>query len=410
MTTDAIVPAPATIETASDGPATTTATSETRQTDDRQAKASPAHAPPVDGPSAPSPDDAREIVAHRGDVGTESEPDRRARLATELALAEANRTLQVRDSHAASTRRAYESDWQAFRRWCERLAEVRPGLEALPASDDTLSLYVGALDRRRPSTVRRAIAAIRLAHERAGYPALLESCPATTAALRGHARRHAGTPPTPRAAATAGRLEAMLATIDADTVKGIRDRAVLLVGFDLAARRSELVGLDVEDLEPGEDAWLVRIRRAKGDRSGEGQTVALRRQRDSSSCPVAALERWLEVGGRRTGPVFVTLRRSRHCDAPGEQRMSDRAVARLVKATAAAAGLHGEFAGHSLRRGLITSALDAGRPLQQVRAHARHGSIDTTLGYAERSSALADHPRVLLPGRERTDDVTDDKG
>ena len=126
------------------------------------------------------------------------------------------------------------------------MAELRPGLDALPTSDDTFSPYVGALDHLRPSTVRRAIAAIRLAHERAGYPAVLEACPATTVALRGHARRHARTPPSASTAATASRLEAMADTIETDTAKGVRDRAVLLVGFDLAARRSELVGRDVE--------------------------------------------------------------------------------------------------------------------------------------------------------------------
>jgi len=318
-------------------------------------------------------------------------------LAAELALARARRALQVADSHAPATRRAYEADWRAFIAWCERLGQIDPSLVALPASDDTLSTYIGALDHRSPSSVRRAVAAIRLAHERAGFPALLEERPATVAALRGHARRRAGTPVKKRTAATDERIRAMADTRDTTTSIGLRDRALLLVGVDAGLRRSELVAIDIEHLEREPGGIVIRLPRSKTDQTGEGAHVALLARPGSPWCPVEALERWLVASGRRkTGPVFVALRRSRHCDAPGEQRLSDRAVARVVKAAAEAAELPGDWAGHSLRRGMITTALDAGVPPQVVQGHARHRTVASTLDYGEVGQAIARHPGVGL--------------
>jgi len=290
----------------------------------------------------------------------------RETLLSELALARARRALQVADSHAPATRVAYEADWRAFRAWCDRLAPVDASLVALAASDDTLSTYIGALDRRSPSSVRRAIAAIRLAHERAGYPALLEERPATVAVLRGHARRHARTPRKRQSAATDERIRLMADTRDTTTLIGLRDRALLLVGVDTGLRRSELVAIDIEHLSRQASGIVIRIPTAKSDQAGEGANVALLARPGSPWCPVEALERWLAAGGaRKTGAVFVGLRRSRHCHEPGEQRLSGRAVARVVKAAAEAAGLPGDWAGHSLRRGMITTALNQGKEVRE---------------------------------------------
>lgn len=321
-------------------------------------------------------------------------PSSRAALETELELARAARSLQITDSHAPATRRAYEADWRAFRAWCERLAAVDPSLVALPASDDTLSTYVGALDRRSPSSVRRAVAAIRLAHERAGHPALLEERPATVAALRGHARRHAKTPRKRQTAATERRVEAMADTCDTTRLLGLRNRALLLVGVDTGLRRSELVAIDVEHLERGAGAVTVRLPTAKGDQTGDGAHVAILARPGSPWCPVEALDRWCAAANRRTGPVFVSLGKSRFVERAGEQRLSDRAVARVVKAAAAAAGLPGDWAGHSLRRGMVTSALDAGVAPHLVQRHARHRDLGSTLAYGERGQALQAHPRA----------------
>jgi len=124
--------------------------------------------------------------------------------------------------------------------------------------------------------------------------------------------------------------------------------------------------------------------------------VAILARPASPWCPVEALERWLGSMGRTTGPVFVALRGSRHCANPGQQRLSDRAVARIVKQAAANAGVSGDFSGHSLRRGMISTAMEAGVAPDIVRQHARHASIDTTLDYARKKQALDRHPGTGL--------------
>ena len=313
-----------------------------------------------------------------------------------LERARVTRAEQVLASHAPATRRAYASDWQGFLAWCERHAAADPAIVALPADDATLSLWVGASDALRPSTLKRKLAAIRLHHARAGYAMPDEAYPATRAALAGHRRRHAGERPRQMRAATDPILRALADTCDPRTLIGLRNRALLLVGFDGAFRRGELVGIDAEHLVRTADGILVRLPQAKGDPDGDGAQVSLAARAGSPWCPVDALERWLDARARPPGPVFVGLRGARHLRSPGTRRLSEKAVARIVKGAAVAAGLEGTFGAHSLRRGLVTSAIDAGVPIQQVMRHVRHRRLETTLGYAEARDAEANHPRIGL--------------
>lgn len=317
-------------------------------------------------------------------------------LVAELAALHAVRERQVRASHAPATQRLYAADWAEFRAWCERLAPADPALVALPASDATLSAWVASLAALAPVTVRRKLAAVRLAHERLGYPLLQAELPATIAALRGHRRERRATPSQPRTAATSDLLCRLPDTCDRRTLIGLRNRALLLVGFDGAFRRGELVGIDHEHLASEPTGLTVRLPFSKGDQDGHGATVKLLARPGSPWCPVDALACWTAASGRTHGAVFVALRRSRHCRAPGIDRLSAPAVARVVKQAAARAGVSGDFAAHSLRRGLITSAIDAGVPLEQVMRHARHANVQTTLGYAERRTASDVHPGIGL--------------
>ena len=313
-----------------------------------------------------------------------------------LERARVTRAEQVLASHAPATRRAYASDWAGFLAWCERHAAADPSLVALPVDDATLSLWVGASDALRPSTIKRKLAAIRLFNARAGYAMPDEAYPATRAALAGHRRRHSHERPRQVRAATDAILRALADTCDPATLIGLRNRALLLVGFDGAFRRSELVGIDAEHLDRTADGILVRLPRAKADQDGDGAKVLLAARAGSPWCPVDALERWLDARAHPPGPVFVGLRGARHLRAPGTLRLSEKAVARIVKRAARAAGIEGDFGAHSLRRGLVTSAIDAGVPIQQVMRHVRHRRLETTLGYAESRDATANHPRIGL--------------
>lgn len=166
-----------------------------------------------------------------------------------------------------------------------------------------------------------------------------------------------GTAPRVKAPATTVEIRAMVETLP-DGLLGIRDRALILLGFAGAFRRSELVGLDVADQDVTRDGAVVTLRRSKTDQEGQGRKVGIPYGSTPATCPVRALQGWLEASGIAEGPLF------RHVDRYGrmhEGRLSDRAVALVVKRLASRAGLDpASYSGHSLRAGLATSAAAAG--------------------------------------------------
>src|SRR2546428_4417356 len=172
-----------------------------------------------------------------------------------------------------------------------------------------------------------------------------------------------GTAQTGKAPVVVDELRRMVDALPGSTL-GVRDRALLLLGFAGAFRRSELVGLDVDDLRVTAAGLVATIRRSRTDQEGAGRDVGIPRGANAETCPVRAAQRWLEA---RTidGPALF-CRIDRH----GRQhagRLGDRAVARIVQRTARAAGLDpGSYAGHSLRSGLATSAAAADVPERGV--------------------------------------------
>jgi integrase len=161
-----------------------------------------------------------------------------------------------------------------------------------------------------------------------------------------------------------------------DGVKGIRDRAILLLGFAGAFRRSELVALDVDDVAECETGLRITIRHSKTDQEGAGATIAI--VRGSIACPVAALRAWRDAAGITSGPLFRSIRKGGKVGA----RLSAQSVADVVKAHAENVGLDPAlFAGHSLRSGFITSAAKRGASIFKMMDVSRHRSVDTLRGY-----------------------------
>jgi integrase len=157
-----------------------------------------------------------------------------------------------------------------------------------------------------------------------------------------------------------------------DTVKGKRDRALLLLGFAGAFRRSELVGLSVEDLQESRDGITVLLRRSKTDQEGEGRKVGIPYGQHPETCPVRALQAWREVAGISEGLLFRAVNKSGKVGGKG---LSPIDVARAVKSAAAAAGLNPAFfSGHSLRAGLATAAAAAGVAERVIMATTGHKS------------------------------------
>lgn len=278
-----------------------------------------------------------------------------------------------------ATRRAYRSDFADFQAWA-RAVRLAP----LPASPATVASYLATLPDRglKASTITRRVAAIAYAHSLAGHE---NPCTAATvrAVVRG-IKRKLGT----RALKKAPLTDALIAkTIKKtpDTLIGSRDRALTLLGFAAALRRSELVGLDVEHIERRPEGVILRIARSKGDQEGKGQIVAV--PNGNKLRPVEALDAWLKAASIKSGPVFRGVAKGGRVKP---DRLCDRQVARIVKAQAARLKLSPDlFAGHSLRSGFATTA--GRKDLAGTAAHLRHAKLDTTRGYIQEVDAFANH-------------------
>jgi len=284
-------------------------------------------------------------------------------------------------ANAASTRRAYGTDFRIFTSWCQDR-----GLSALPARSEAVAAFLAyeAEQGAKPSTIGRRCAAIRYGHRLAGEPNPTAD-ERVKAVLRG-IRRTVGAAPRRMAPATADRIIAMAPRPDS-TLTSLRDRALLLLGFAGAFRRSELVALDVADIERLPEGLRVTIRRGKTDQEGHGATIAI--VRGEVACPVAAVVAWLEAAVITDGPVFRPIRRGGHVQP---QRLTDRSVANIVKTHAERVGLDpAQFAGHSLRAGFLTSAAKRGASLFKMMATSRHKSTDTLAGYVRDQEIFRDH-------------------
>ncbi|KAA2237691.1 site-specific integrase [Salinarimonas soli] len=287
----------------------------------------------------------------------------------------------ARADKSDATRRAYLSDFRDFSIWC-----AAAGAMAFPAGIETVAAYLASLADRglKASTITRRAAAIGYAHRIAGHEPPTNAEP-VKAVLRG-IRRRIGVAVERKAPATAATVTTMLKRIP-DTLTGKRDRALLLIGFAAALRRSELVELTVADLERTPDGIFVHIRRSKTDQVGEGHVVAV--PRGGKLRPVQALEAWLAAAGIADGPLFRPIGKGGRVALDA---LTDRSVADIVKRHAAAAGLDPTmFAGHSLRAGFVTSALESGADLLKVMDVTRHREVKTLKAYDRRAKAFRNH-------------------
>ena len=285
-------------------------------------------------------------------------------------------------STADSTKRAYSADWQHFTAWCEV-----HGLPSLPADVATLCAYLAeCADEYKLSTIERRMSSIGKAHRLAGHPDPTKT-EQTHLVMKG-IRRKLGRAQTQKAPATVEPLRAMLGTLESSRA-GLRDRALLLLGFAGAFRRSELVSLDVADLRFVAGGVEVTVRRSKTDQEGEGTVKGIPLGSNSATCPVRALRAWLAAAELVSGALFRPI--DRHGNIKPE-RLSSSAVARIVKRCAGAAGLDAaDYAGHSLRAGLATAAATAGVSERSIMAQTGHKSEAMVRRYIRRGSLFSDN-------------------
>lgn len=284
-------------------------------------------------------------------------------------------------AQSGRTRAAYVSAFRAFATWCEPR-----GAAIMPAEPTTVAAYLADMaDRgRKAATIDLHVAAITAVHRAAGFDPPT-SAGAVRATIKG-IRRAIGSKVNRKAPATAEAVKRMLKKIP-DTTLGKRDRAIILLGFSAALRRSEISALRIGDLDRVADGIIVHIRKSKTDQEGEGHEVAV--PRGSKLKPCEAVDEWIEAAAITDGPLFRPVGKGGRV---GAAALSDHSVAQIVKDRAAAAGLDPKlFAGHSLRAGFVTSALEAGADILRVMDVTRHTQVDTLKAYDRRAKAFKNH-------------------
>lgn len=219
--------------------------------------------------------------------------------------------------------------------------------------------------------------------------------PAIRETLRGIGRTH-GSRGRRSAALTTGELKKLSGVCDAG-LAGLRDRALLLVGFAGALRRSELVALDVEHLTWTDDGLKVLLEKSKTDQQGKGAEIMIVCGRHEATCPVRAMRAWLDAASIKTGPVFRKVNKAERAEP---RRLSDDAVRQVILKRAAQAGLKGSIAEpvspHGLRAGFVTTAYKNGVPDEEIMGHTRHRSLTTMRSYVRRAKLNGSSPTGKL--------------
>lgn len=306
-------------------------------------------------------------------------------------------------SQAENTIRAYAADLEDFRHWCARY-----GRKWLPAAPETVGLYLGArADELSLATLERRLAAIASVHKEEGYDS-----PASVAEgslrkiwkglVREKTRQQDGAPPLlvedlksiiehlPRYSPSDSGPTSEL------TLTSLRDRALLLVGWTGALRRSELVALTTDDIEFIEGKGVnVYVRRSKADQEAEGQVKGLPYGSNGETCPVTALRQWIQVAEREVDGTFEgdIFRRFYRGESVGRSAMTAQYVSTVLKRHAERAGLNAdEYSAHSLRAGFITQAIRAGKPERRVKEHSGHESWSAFNRYVEEAGTFQDNP------------------
>ena len=307
----------------------------------------------------------------------------------ELALGDALSKAQelLRHSLAQNTRRAYAADWRHFASWCQATHRI-----PLPALPETVSLYLTTLaEKAKVSTLTRRISAISQAHQVAGFDSPTQA-PVVRQIMKG-IRRTLGTAQTGKSPVKVEHLRTITAGLDPDRLLDVRDRALMLIGFAGAFRRSELVGLDIEDLEFNENGLVVHLRRSKTDPEGQGRKVGIPYGSTPATCPVRAVEAWIRVLPSADGPLFRAVDRHGRIHP---SRLTSQSVALVVKKLIAKAGIPGDYAGHSLRAGLATAAAAAGVPERAIMAQTGHRSLATLRKYIREGSLFLENAAAKI--------------
>jgi len=296
---------------------------------------------------------------------------------TDIKALQEETLLNLQNSKAKNTVRAYKSDYNDFGLFC-----AKNGFESLPSEPKIVSLYLTYLSTKdaKISTLKRRLVSIGVIHRLKGFyldtkhPSIIEN-------IMGIKRRK-GSIQKSKKPILISNLKTLINVIDDqnnEDIKKLRDRSIILIGFSGGFRRNELVSLDYDDLDFVEEGLKIQIRRSKTDQFGEGSVKALPYFDSSKYCPVISLKKWIKMSKIESGPLF---RRFVKGSKLSEKRLTDQTVALLIKEYLKLAGIDSKnYSGHSLRSGFATSAAESGAEERSIMAMTGHKSTEMVRRY-----------------------------
>ena len=296
----------------------------------------------------------------------------------------------IENAKTENTLRAYASDWQDFADYCEDT-----GADILPASAATVANYLAErAETLKPATLSRRLTVIRAVHDENGFRTENPACAAVVRLTLAGIKRTKGTRQTAKAPLTAGDLLRLMKADVFHGLTGLRDRALLLLGFAAALRRSELAGVCAEHLTFTADGVLLLLPCSKSDQVGKGAEIAIPYAAEPRLCPVRALLNWISAAHIERGPVFQAI--DLRANLSGKA-ISPRTVAEIVKRYAERLGYNaGLYSGHSLRRGFATDAAAHGVSLPDIMHQTRHKSEHQAMKYVQAGRRFQDSPLSKL--------------
>ena len=303
-------------------------------------------------------------------------------ITTDIKAIQEETLLNLQNSKAINTVRAYKSDFNDFGLFC-----AKNGFKSLPSEPKIVALYLTYLSTKdaKMSTLKRRLVSIGVIHKLKGHyldtkhPLIIEN-------IMGIKRRK-GSIQKGKKPLLISNLKIIIDVIDQETkeeIKRLRDRSIILIGFSGGFRRNEIVSLDYDDLDFVSEGLKIKIKRSKTDPFGEGAIKALPYFDNSQYCPVVSLKNWIDIARINSGALF---RRFSKGSRLTEKRLTDQTVALLIKEYLQLAGIDSKnYSGHSLRSGFATSAAESGAEERSIMAMTGHKSSEMVRRYIKEAN------------------------
>ena len=298
-------------------------------------------------------------------------------ITSDLKTLQEETLLNLKNSKAKNTIRAYKSDFRDFGLFC-----AQNGFKSIPSEPKIVSLYLTKLSTIdvKMSTIKRRLVSIGIIHRLKGHyldtkhPSIVEN-------LMGIKRRK-GSIQKGKKPLLINDLTKLINVIDnqnINEIKILRDRTIILIGFSGGFRRNEITSLDYEDLDFVKEGMKINIKRSKTDQFGEGSVKGLPYFDNKKYCPVISSQKWIKISNIRSGPLFRRFNKGLNLS---ENRLTDQTVALLIKKYLNLSGIDSNnYSGHSLRSGFATSAAEAGAEERSIMAMTGHKSTEMVRRY-----------------------------